>query len=148
PQAYAVDQTAGTRPLWQELANLDQAKSNYGAIVYNKAPSVLKQLEYLVGDSAFQRGVRNFLNEHAYANATWRDLLGAIGQAARRPLSGFGRDFMLRPGMPVVEQQLTLRDGKIARLALAQHPAKPLSGNKPWTERTEVLLFYHDRPPA
>ena len=56
PAAYAVDQTAGTRPLWQELANLDQAKSNYGAIVYNKAPAVLKQLNYLVGDTAFRRG--------------------------------------------------------------------------------------------
>jgi aminopeptidase N len=147
PPAYAVDQTAGTRPLWQELANLDQAKSNYGAIVYNKAPSVLKQLDYLVGDSAFQVGVQRFLNQHAYGNATWQDLLGAIGHAAHRPLEGFGRDFMLRAGMPIVEQQLTLRDGKIARLALTQRPAKPLSGNLPWVERTEVLLFYSDRPP-
>jgi aminopeptidase N len=148
PPAYAVDQTAGTRPLWQELANLDQAKSNYGAIVYNKAPSVLKQLEYLVGDSAFQVGVRRFLNQHAYANATWQDLLGAIGRAARRPLADFGRDFMLRPGMPVVEQEITVRDGKIARLTLTQHPAKSLSGDRPWTERTEVLLAYRDRPPV
>jgi aminopeptidase N len=146
PPAYAVDQTAGTRPLWQELTNLDQAKSNYGAIVYNKAPSVLKQLEYLVGDSAFQLGVQRFLNRHAYANATWQDLLGAIGQAAGRPLEAFGRDFMLRPGMPVVEQQLELHEGKIAQLRLVQRPAKSLSGNQPWTERTEVLLFYSDRP--
>ena len=79
PPAYAVDQTAGTRPLWQALDNLDQAKSNYGAIVYNKAPAVLKQLEYLVGDAAFQAGVRRFLTRYAYANAGWRDLLAAIG---------------------------------------------------------------------
>ena len=103
PPAYAVDQTAGTRPLWQELANLDQAKSNYGAIVYHKAPSVLKQLEYLVAEPGFQAGVRGFLDAHAYGNATWQDLLGAIGRATGRPLDGFGRDFMLRPGMPVVE---------------------------------------------
>src|SRR5262249_16179991 len=148
PPAYAVDQTAGTRPLWQELANLDQAKSNYGAIVYNKAPSVLKQLEYLVGDSAFQLGVQRFLNRHAYANATWQDLLGAIGQAAGRPLEGFGRDFMRRPGMPGVEQQLTLRRGRGARLGLIQHAAKSLSGSRPWTERTEVLLSYADQPPV
>ena len=80
------------RPLWQALANLDQAKSNYGAIVYNKAPAVLKQLEYLVGDSAFQAGVRRFLDAHAYGNATWRDLLGAVGArgaaAARRVRAG------------------------------------------------------------
>ncbi|HEY8256055.1 MAG TPA: M1 family aminopeptidase, partial [Gemmatimonadales bacterium] len=118
PSAYAVDQTKGTRPLWQELDNLDQAKSNYGAIVYNKAPSVLKQLEYLVSDTAFQSGVQHFLERYAYGNADWRDLLGAIGEAAQRPLDGFGRDFMLRPGMPVVEQRLTVHDGRIARLEL------------------------------
>src|SRR5262249_20104982 len=80
PAAYGIDQTAGTTPLWQQLGNLDQAKSAYGAIVYNKAPSVLKQLNFLVGDTAFQAGVRAFLETHAYANATWRDLLGAIGR--------------------------------------------------------------------
>jgi aminopeptidase N len=156
PQAYAVDQTAGTRPLWQELGNLDQAKSNYGAIVYNKAPSVLKQLEYLVGDRAFQGGVRRFLDRHAYANATWRDLLGAIGQVAGRPLDGFGREFMLRAGMPVVEQRLAVRGGRIARLVLTQRPAagscawcRPSRDGAPtWAERTEVLLAYRDRPPV
>ena len=148
PPAYGVDQTLGTRPLWQELDNLDQAKSNYGAIVYNKAPAVLKQLEYLVGKSAFRAGVRHFLVRFAYGNATWRDLLGSIGGAAGRPLAGFGRDFMLRPGMPVVEQRLEVRDGRIARLTLTQRPAQPLSGPEPWTERTEVLLSYGDRPPV
>jgi aminopeptidase N len=201
PSAYAVDRTAGTRPLWQALDNLDQAKSNYGAIVYNKAPAVLKQLEYLVGESAFQAGVRGFLGQHAYGSADWRDLLGAIGGAAGRSLSGFGRDFMLRAGMPVVEQRIEVRNGKIARLELAQHPAvsacelrrieagvAPVAilsrqegvgrpaprertvvpadslvpaqndsqptrsdaggpcADPPWTERSEVLLAYRDRP--
>jgi len=163
PPAYAVDRTAGTRPLWQELDNLDQAKSNYGAIVYNKAPAVLKQLEYLVGDSAFQAGVRRFLSRYSYGNAGWRDLLGAIGTAAGRPLEGFGRQFMLRAGMPVVEQRLEVRDGRILRLALAQSPAvsacelhragtsanaacRPGAEAGPtWTERTQVLLHYPDR---
>ena len=55
---------------------------------------------------------------------------------------------MLRPGMPVVEQRLVIRNGRIARLALAQRPARTLSGARPWVERTEVLLAYADRPPV
>ncbi len=149
PLAYSVDQTTGTTPLWQELPNLDKAKSAYGAIVYNKAPSVLKQLNYLVGEAAFQKGVRAFLTRHAYANATWRDLLGSIGQAAGRPLDDFGRNFMLRPGMPAVESRLTARDGKISRLELVQRPAQAsVSGTAPWPMRTQVLLGYPDAPPV
>ncbi len=142
PTAYGVDQTTGTTPLWQELANLDQAKSAYGAIVYNKAPSVLKQLNYLVGEKAFQAGVHQFLSDHAYANATWQDLLGSIGKAAHKPLDAFGRNFMLRPGMPVVQQRLIIRDGKIVKLELVQKPAQALSGAGAWPMRTQVMLAY------
>jgi aminopeptidase N len=147
PAAYGVDQTAGTNSLWQKLANLDQAKSNYGAIVYNKAPAVLKQLNYLVGEEAFQKGIRQFLTDHAYANATWQDLLGAVGAAAGKNLDDFGKNFMLRPGMPIVTQTLKTSNGRITSLRLTQRPAQPLSGTAPWPMRTEVLLAYADKPP-
>jgi aminopeptidase N len=145
PSAYGVDQTAGTNSLWQQLGNLDQAKSNYGAIVYNKAPSVLKQLNYLVGEEAFQKGVRDFLGKHAYANATWQDLLAAIGTAGNRSLDDFGKNFMLRPGMPIVEQRVMTSQGRITSLQLIQRPANALSGDQPWPMRTQAVLVYADR---
>lgn len=147
PAAYGVDQTAGTTPVWQALANLDQAKSNYGPIVYNKAPSVLKQLNFLVGEAAFRSGVRQFLDRHAYGNATWRDLLSAIEGPAGRSLEAWGRQFILRPGMTEVEQRLELSEGRIRRLLLQQRPAQPLSGPGPWPIRTQVLLAWADREP-
>jgi len=147
PAAYGVDQTTGTTPLWQELDNLDQAKSAYGAIVYNKAPSVLKQLNYLVGEAAFRSGVQQFLGAHAYANATWQDLLTSVGAAARMPLDAFGKNYMLRPGMPLVETQITLRDGKIDKLLLVQTPAQGLSGSASWPLKTQALLAYGDQKP-
>ncbi|HEU4563566.1 MAG TPA: M1 family aminopeptidase [Gemmatimonadaceae bacterium] len=158
PAAYAVDVTTGTTPIWQELANLDQAKSNYGAIVYNKAPGVLKQLNFLVGDTAFRDGVRRFLRQHAYANATWRDLLGAIGTTSGRDLAGWGRQYILRPGMPVIEQQLVVvgdsswrvcgadvcaggrMPGGTVGVRLVQRPAQPLPGTGAWPMRTQVVF--------
>jgi hypothetical protein len=114
PAAYGVDRTGGTHRSGG-LENLDQAKSNYGAIVYNKAPSVLKQLNYLVGDSAFRAGVQRFLTRHAYENATWRDLLAAIGTAGNRSLAAWGDAYILRPGMPVLEQRAVVRDPRCRR---------------------------------
>ena len=149
PVAYGTDGTAGTTPVWQTLANLDQAKSNYGPIVYNKAPSVLKQLEYLVGPAAFQRGVQQFLRQHAYGNATWQALLASIGAASGRDLSAWGRQWMLRPGMPVVTQELTVANGRITRLALVQRPAQPsLSGAGAWPLKMQVRLHYAGRDPV
>ena len=143
PAAYGVDQTAGTTPLWQQLGNLDQAKSNYGAIVYNKAPSILKQLNYLVGDSAFRVGVQDFLEQHAYANATWQDLLASVGQASHRDLAAWGRQWMLRPGMPEVETRLTMKNGRIERLELVQRPVQPsVSGQGSWPMKTRVYFGF------
>jgi aminopeptidase N len=147
PSAYAVDQSAGTTPVWQRLANLDQAKSNYGAIVYNKAPAVLKQLEVQVGEEAFREGVRAFLQAHAFGNATWRDLLAAIGNAAGRPLDDWGRHYILRPGMPALEPRPVARGGRLERLDLVQRPVRDLSGPGPWPIRTTVLLGWAERPP-
>ncbi|MEP6999442.1 MAG: M1 family aminopeptidase [bacterium] len=146
PAAYAVDASSGTTPVWQQLGNLDQAKSNYGAIVYNKAPGILKQLNYLVGDTAFRDGLRAYLRDHAYANATWHDLLNAVGGAAHRPLDDWGGSYVLRPGMPVIAPTLELRDGKISRLTITQWPARALSGAAPWPARVEVLLGYAAAP--
>ena len=144
PLAYAVDATRGTTPVWQTLENLDQAKSNYGAIVYNKAPSVLKQLDYLVGPDAFQRGLRRFLAAHAYGNATWRDLLSAIGAESRRSLDRWGREYILRPGMPVIEQTVRVTADGQPRVLLRQTPAQTLSGKGPWPIRTSVIVGQPD----
>jgi aminopeptidase N len=147
PLAYATDQTAGTTPVWQELPNLDLAKSNYGPIVYNKAPAILKQLNFMVGDSAFRAGLTLFLRRHAYANATWRDLLAALEQTSGMELDAFGEQYILRAGMPVVETALDVRGRRIAGLTLRQRPARALPGDPggSWPLRVRVRLAYHHR---
>src|SRR5690606_29742362 len=123
PAAYAVDVTEGTTADWQQLANLDQAKSNYGPIVYNKAPGIRKQLEYLVGEQDFQRGVRAFLAEHSMGNADWGELLQAIGKASGRSLEDWGANYLLRRGMPVLEPSMVVSSGG-ARFSVSQLPAR------------------------
>ena len=147
PLAYATDQTSGTTPVWQQLPNLDLAKSNYGPIVYNKAPAILKQLNFMVGDSAFQAGLTLFLRRHAYANATWRDLLAALEESSGMNLDAFGEQYILRAGMPVVETALQVRGGTIGSLALRQRPARELPGDPGgvWPIRTQVRLAYSGR---
>ena len=55
PSAYDVDRTEGANPIRQPLANLNEAGSLYGAIIYQKAPIVMRQLELLVGADAVPR---------------------------------------------------------------------------------------------
>jgi len=147
PLAYATDQTGGTTPVWQALPNLDLAKSNYGPIVYNKAPAILKQLEAIVGDRAFRAGLTLFLRRHGYANATWRDLLAALEETSGVELDAFGEQYILRAGMPVVQTGLEVADGRIVRLALRQRPAREMPDDPGgyWPMHVQVRLAYGDR---
>ena len=82
PAAYQIDGTHGTTPIYQQIPNLKDAKSAYGAIVYQKAPSLLRLLNFKLGEDDFREGIRIYLREHAYGNAEWSDLIGAFSRAS------------------------------------------------------------------
>ena len=144
PQAYNLEVTRATTPLWQALPNLAEAGGNYGAIVYNKAPAVLKQLLFLIGETSFRKGLRSFLARHAYANATWRDLLAAMEAFSGVSLERFGRQYFLRRGMPRVDTELSLRGGRIAELALTQKSviSEGDGSGDTWPMKLSVRLGY------
>jgi aminopeptidase N len=150
PAAYLTDSTRGTNSVWQPLANLDQAKSNYGPIVYNKAPSIIKQLAFFVGDAGFQAGLQRYLKEHAYGNATWRDLLSAVEATSGKSLKSFGDQYILRAGMAEVETRLETADGRVSKLVLTQKPVRQLPGDPGgwWPMKVNVRLGYSGRPDA
>jgi len=61
----------------------------------------------------------------AGATPVWQSLLQHIGSAANRDLTTWGQQWILRPGMPIVEQQRSVRGGRIERLLLVQRAAQP-----------------------
>src|SRR2546425_2437434 len=80
PVAYEVDRTAGANPIRQELANLDEAGTLYGAIIYQKAPVVVRQLETLLGEKNLQTGLRSYLKQFQFGNATWLGLVRILNE--------------------------------------------------------------------
>jgi len=102
PAAYGVDRTDGANPIRQELANLNEAGSLYGAIIYQKAPIVMRQLELLIGADAMQSGLREYLRNHAFGNATWPDLVRVLDARTPQDLEAWSRAWVEEPGRPRV----------------------------------------------
>ncbi|MGK0157609.1 MAG: aminopeptidase N [Neolewinella sp.] len=142
PSAYAVDATAGTTPVFQELQNLADAKSAYGAIVYNKAPAVLRALYSQLGPKVFQAGLKQFLEKHAYGNADWRDLAAALEAAARKDLGRWSQRWLLAPSMPQVRCSWQAgADGLVQQAVVTQ---QALGGEGSWPMDLELLIFDAD----
>jgi len=142
PAAYGIDETQGTTPIYQDIANLNSAKSAYGAIVYSKAPGVLRQLNYVIGDDAFRRGLQIYLAQHKYGNATWSDLIAAFQSASGRDLTAWADMWIRHRGMPRIDTSFSCDGSHLAKITLTQTPV--LGANDVWPIATEVLLAYPD----
>ena len=139
PSAYRVDVTPGTTPVYQRLGNLADAKSNYGAIVYNKAPAVLRELESRLGEVAFREGVRRFLRRHAFANATWSQLIEAMSDASGANLSAWSQRWIQTAGMPRVRCEWTVDEaGRLESIVVRQEDRT--GEGRTWPLQLEVLL--------
>ena len=141
PLAYGIDETEGTTPIFQDIPNLKDAKSAYGAIVYQKAPSILKQLAFRLGDDPFRDGLRRYLKQHAYGNAEWADLVNAFQAASGQDVQSWARAWVLQRGMPEVTTSWNCNaQNKLSSLTIAQSDVLP-DGNT-WPIVNEVLLGY------
>ncbi len=138
PRAYEVDATPGTVPVFQQLANLADAKSAYGPIVYNKAPAVLRELDERLGSETFRDGVHRFLARHRYGNASWQDLSAALEDAAKSDLSRWSERWLLSPSLPRVRVDWrTAANGTVESARLLQ---SPVDGQGTWPLRVELLV--------
>jgi aminopeptidase N len=141
PQAYGIDETLGTTPIFQNIPNLKDAKSAYGAIVYQKAPAILKQLEFTLGADNFRNGLRLYLKQHAYANAQWSDLVDALHTASGQDVRAWADAWVLHRGMPEVTASFSCdAQGKLAELKVHQQDVLP--DNYLWPIATNILVHY------
>lgn len=111
PDAYAVDRTAGANPIRQRLDNLNDAGSLYGAIIYEKAPIVVQQLEALIGEEQLKEGLRRYLQQFPYGNATWPDLIGILDELSEEDLASWSEVWVNASGRPRITTEW--RDGGI-----------------------------------
>jgi aminopeptidase N len=105
PNAYEVDRTAGTNPVLQQLGNLKNAGTLYGAIIYMKAPIVMRQLERKIGEKLMQQSLREYLKIYAFGNARWDDLIGIIDKNTPQNITEWSNVWVKTPDMP--EYQLS-----------------------------------------
>jgi aminopeptidase N len=105
PGAYSVDRTAGANPIRQHLNNLNQAGQLYGAIIYLKAPVMMRKLEKLIGEDLFREGMREYLSRFAFANATWPALIGIFDSRSDDDLKAWSDVWVNTAGRKAIEAQ-------------------------------------------
>jgi aminopeptidase N len=115
----------------------------YGAIIYQKAPIVMRHLEALLGADNFRDGLREYLKAHAFGNATWTDLITVLDRRTPIDLQQWSHAWVDQPGRPIIETQLTTNGGKITRLAFVQRDS--WGRQLVWPQQLRVILGDQNR---
>ncbi|MEL5903259.1 M1 family metallopeptidase [Elizabethkingia anophelis] len=144
PAAYSVDRTIGANPIRQVLDNLQNAGMMYGPIIYNKAPIMMRQLELLIGEENFRKGISEYLRKYAYSNATWPDLITILDNQTPEDLQSWNQVWVNEPGRPIIDYTIKYKGNKIENFKISQHPEHG-DTQKLWPQEFQISLFYPDK---
>jgi len=105
--ALGVDALKTTHPVHAAVDTPAEIDEAFDAITYEKGASVLRMVENYVGADAFRRGVNNYLQAHAYGNATSQDFWKAMSDASGKPVDRILPSFINQAGAPLLEVSLS-----------------------------------------
>src|SRR5215468_11258678 len=99
-EAAEADALVSSRVIRQPVHSYNDVKNAFDPITYQKGASVLRMFEQWVGPETFRRGIQRYLQAHADGNATARDFLASISEAAGRDVAPAFDTFLDYPGVP------------------------------------------------
>jgi aminopeptidase N len=141
PSAYSEDRTSGTNPIKQNLENLKNAGSQYGAIIYDKAPIMMRQLELSMGEKLFKKGVQKYIRKYANSNADWNDLIKILDKKIPLDLEAWSKVWVNQPGRPIISETIKYDDSNTIETFYINQKAEDGSNNY-WQQNFELGLVY------
>jgi aminopeptidase N len=141
--AYAEDRSLGTHPIKQNLANLKDAGSLYGSIIYNKAPIMMRQLEASMGKEAFQNGIQKYIQKYANDNADWNNLIEILDDETPMDMKKWSEVWVNKSGRAIFTDQIEYdSQNRITTFEIKQN-SEDQSENI-WQQTFQIGLVYSD----
>lgn len=141
--AYAEDRSLGTHPIKQNLANLKNAGSLYGAIIYNKAPIMMRQLEASMGAAPFQKGIEKYIKKYANDNADWNNLVEILDAETPLDMKKWSEVWVNKSGRAIFTDQIEYDTQNRIKKFEIQQKAEDKSNNI-WPQVFQIGLVYDD----
>ncbi|MFT4614937.1 MAG: alanyl aminopeptidase [Bacteroidia bacterium] len=92
-----------SRRVREPVENNEGIANAFDGISYSKGGAVLQMLESTITPAIFQQGIQNYLQQHAWGNATALDLIQALAAAAQSlQIADIAGSFINQPGVPLL----------------------------------------------
>ena len=117
--ALATDSISSIRPIRSNANTPAEIDALFDGIAYEKTASVLRMVEAYVGKDLYRKGVNEYLQAHAYGNATGEDFWNAMTRVTGKPIDKIMASFIDQPGAPVITVRSTCSGG-VTKVTLTQ----------------------------
>lgn len=125
------DALVTARAIRQAVTSTSEAHEAFDGITYEKGAAVLATIEKWIGEDAFRRGVRAYLDENKWKSVQADKLLGALDRASGKDVTQMASPYLDRPGVPAVDAHLECEQGGRWHAELTQEPWRPLGSKLP-----------------
>lgn len=149
--AYQQDQHSTTHPVAASAKDTVEAFSSFDGISYSKGASVLRQLQYHIGNELFRRSIQLYFKKYAEDNTTLDDFLKIFSEVTKTDIVSWSKKWLETTGVntlvPVVENHSLFVEQKPSQknnllrehsLEYTGYQNKPKSVVK--TEREKITL--------
>ncbi|MGI8962272.1 MAG: M1 family metallopeptidase [Bryobacteraceae bacterium] len=145
---YAInaDTKTSARRINQPVESKSDIANAFDGITYQKGGSVLAMFENAVGPANFQRVMHDYLQAHAFGNATTEDFLTQLGRTTKPEYATAFATFLNQTGVPEVKARLNCAQGDEASVDIEQQRLLPVGSsgdlNRVWG--LPVCVAYSD----
>lgn len=128
--AMNSDSLVSARSVRQPISGNGDIMTAFDGITYQKGASVLGMFENYVGEPTFQKGMRAYIQDHKFGNATAEDLIDSIAAAAGKgdAFKQAFKSFLNQSGVPYVATRLEQKGGQTT-LQLSQARYLPIGSS-------------------
>jgi len=109
--AYQQDQLSTTHPIAASARDTIEAFSNFDGISYSKGASVLRQLQYFIGDEAFRAAIALYFKRFAEKNTTLKDFLSIMSETSGIDIVAWSRQWLETTGVNILKYRI--ENGKL-----------------------------------
>jgi alanyl aminopeptidase len=129
------DSLVSARRIREPITSPDDILNGFDGITYDKGASILNMFEAYLGSDVFARGVRVYLNERAWGNATSSDFAAAISKVAGKDIGPAFATFLDQAGAPEITATVTCEGAPSIALRQQRYvpPGSPSPpATRPW----------------
>jgi len=105
--AMARDSLKNTHPIEVDIKSPDEIEQIFDEISYGKGACILRMIEAYLGADDFRKGVRNYLIQYKFSNATGKELWSSLEEVSGKQIERIMGEWIRKPGYPVVTAMMS-----------------------------------------